>query len=358
MMFNVGTTNAGTVIVAVLAVVLFFALNTISPEKPQFVASTEDATKGLVRFLGGDGTTSLTGYMHLPNLQDSTTETPVIVLAQGMGLVQGSGLTPFVEAFQSAGFAVFTFDYATFGASDGFPRHQVHPNRHVSDIQAAIAMIKEKGKKDFHVDVKNIGLWGTSLGGGHVLRVASENDPSIKAVVSQVPHVASGLESILGSLIRTPRNACMGIIKFALGLVKWLLVWSENKPGKSAYFPLVGQPGSAAMMQNPGDEQGYSYLVRDAGEYGWKNAATTDSGIHVLTYRPMNVVASIKSPVLLVAAEKDTLCPAKFVQQAKERIQGAELLVLPNVGHFDVYQGAALETMLAAEVDFFKKHML
>jgi fermentation-respiration switch protein FrsA (DUF1100 family) len=45
--------------------------------------------------------------------------------------------------------------------------------------------------------------------------------------------------------------------------------------------------------------------------------------------------------------------PAKFVQQAKE------LLVMPDVGHFDIYQGKALlETMLAAEVDFFKKHML
>jgi pimeloyl-ACP methyl ester carboxylesterase len=347
--------KVGTVVVVFVAVVIALAL-TISPEEPEFVGFTEDDAKGSIRFLGGDGTTSLTGYMHLPDRQNPTTETPVIVLAQGLGLVQGSGLAPFVDAFQSAGFAVFTFDYATFGVSDGFPRHQIHPTRHVSDIQAAIAMIKEKGKSDFNVDVTNIGLWGTSLGGGHVLCVASENDPSIRAVVSQIPHVGSDLEFVLGALIRAPRNACMAIIMFQLGLLKWSLLWIMQ--GKTAYFPIVGLPGSAALMQNPGDVQGYNLLAPDAGQYGWENAATTDSGLHLATYRPMDVVASIQSPVLLIAAEKDTLCPAKSVQQAQERIQGAELLLMPNVGHFDVYQGKALETMLAAEVDFFRRHML
>jgi dienelactone hydrolase len=341
------------VVVVVVVVVIVFGLM-ISSEEPEFVASIKDDTKGSIHFLDRDGTTSLTGYMYLPSLQNPATGTPVIVLSHCLGLVQGSGLTPFVDAFQSAGFAIFTFDYAMFSVSDGFPCHQIHPTWHISEIQAAITMIKEKGKSDFNVDVTNIGLWGTSLGGGHFLHMASKNDPSIQAIVSQVPHVASGLESVLGLLIRMPRNACMEIIMFALGLIKWSLLWSMQ--GKAAYFPIVELP---AMIQNPANFQGYVFLAHDVGQYGWENAAMTSSVLHVMTYCPINVIASIQSfPVLLFAAEKDILCPTKFIQQAQGQIEGAELLVMPNVGYCDVYQGKALETMLAAEVDFFKKHML
>ena len=68
-------------------------------------------------------------------------------------------------------------------------------------------------------------------------------------------------------------------------------------------------------------------------------------------------MSSITVPTLLIAAERDTLCPAKYIKQAKEKIQNAELLFLPDVGHFDVYVGKELDTVLSAQVDFFKKYL-
>jgi pimeloyl-ACP methyl ester carboxylesterase len=62
--------------------------------------------------------------------------------------------------------------------------------------------------------------------------------------------------------------------------------------------------------------------------------------------------------VLLIAAEKDTLCPAKYVQQAQQLIKGAAFFMVPNAGHFDVYKGKELQEMLTAQVGFFKKHLL
>lgn len=345
-------------IAVLLAVILALAL-TISPEEPEYVPyKGVDEGEDVVRFVGGDDGTLLTGYWHMHTKSNATSGklSPVILLCHGMGLVQGKSLHAFVEAFKSRGYAVVTFDYATFGKSDGFPRHQIHPKSHIADIKAAISMIQIEGAVR-GVDVSKIGLWGTSLGGGHVLMAAASAEPSVRAVVAQVPHIASGLESVIGTLISSPIDATKGIVMFALGLSKWALWKVLNR---QAYFPIVGLPGSAAIMQNPGDNEGYLGVLNPRAEAGsgWKNAATTESGLHVLFYRPLSTVEKIDIPVLLIAAEHDTLCPATYVAAAKRRIARAEILTLQDVGHFDVYHGDALAQMLSRQVDFFHSNLL
>ena len=119
------------------------------------------------------------------------------------------------------------------------------------------------------------------------------------------------------------------------------------------------------MMQNPGDLEGYfqnlappSNLIH---HHGWSNAATTESGLEiVLSYRPLSNVESIPNslPVLYVAAEEDTLCPASYIEKAHQRTPNSELLFMHNTAHFDVYNGDELTQVLAREVAFFKKHLL
>lgn len=345
----------GGIISALLAALIAVAF-TISPEKPEYIPYREKGDADVVRFVGGDGKTRLTGFWNLPSSSASESLPPVILLAHGLGLVQGKSLSSFVSAFQDAGYAVVTFDYAKFGQSDGLPRHQIHPTNHVADIQAAIAMIKEQGGER-GVDVSRIGLWGTSLGGGHVLMAASNADPSVKAVISQVPHIASGLETILEAMMTFPMETGLGLIKYLAGLLKWTV--SQVLFREPGYFPIVGQPGSAAIMQNPGDTEGYLGILNPGGEVlsGWKNAATTESGVRLLFYRPLSSVSKIELPVLLISAENDTLCPSKFVQAAKDRIKNAELFTFPKLGHFDIYQGDPLTTMLSKQIDFFNKNL-
>lgn len=356
--------------IVLLAVVIALAL-TIAPEEPEWIQSDETTfttNNNMARFVGGDGQTMLTGHWYyngqsFADEKNKQQSLPVVILACGMGLAQSSGLMNFIDAFQSAGMAVFTFDYATFGQSDGFPRHLIHPESHVADIQAAIQMIQQLPHKEvdrMNLDIEKIGLWGTSLGGGHVLRaVASAKDSPVKAVVSQIPHLASGFESVvLGGLSRTPLIVLQGLSKFLLGLVRWSLYRMVGKP---SYFPIVGAPGSAAMLQDPGDEQGYlEYLAPSpTNKIGWKNVAITISGLYIVFgYRPLNTVAAItNTPVLLVAAENDTLCPARYVQQASTMVEGSEFYMVPNAGHFDVYAGSKLEDMLEVETAFLKKHL-
>jgi pimeloyl-ACP methyl ester carboxylesterase len=129
--------------------------------------------------------------------------------------------------------------------------------------------------------------------------------------------------------------------------------------GTTMYVPLHGLPGSAALMQNPGDDKGYASLTPPkGGDYGWRNAATVGSGLSLLIYRPINTVSDISVPTFLIAAADDTLCPAANIKKAASMIDGAELMLLPNVGHFDVYTGELLQTILAATVSFFQKHLI
>jgi dipeptidyl aminopeptidase/acylaminoacyl peptidase len=189
-------------------------------ELPKPPVDDDNNTYESFQFVGGDGLSALSGRVFLPpkdndsdgifEVDDVATKQsppPVIVMANGLGLTQDSSyVQTFVNVFTNSGFATITFDYATFGYSDGWPRHQVKPRHHVADLRALLKFL-QKDDLSQKVDVSRIGLWGTSLGGGHVLAVAAdadENGISIKAVVGNVPHVKSALECVVKTILRNP----------------------------------------------------------------------------------------------------------------------------------------------------------
>lgn len=213
-----------------------------------------------------------------------------------------------------------------------------------------------KMQKSDQVDRNRIGLWGTSLGGGHVTVVAAQ-DPSIRAVVALVPAMASGLESMLGQFGRDPSTTLVGVGKFVAALLRAgvLQLSARARGGVAWYMPLTSEPGGAGLMQNPGDHAGYTSLTPP----GRKNMATVGSGVRLLTYRPINFAAQVQSPTLMISAQDDKLCPAEHVAKATRLIgAAAELLELPGAGHFDVYSGELLQRVLEATVDFFRKELV
>ena len=335
-----------------------------SPLPPVPLLSASCSESKWVKFHGGrNGKTQLVGKLCLPN---STSEmSPVVVLAHGLGLSQDCSLVKFANAFVEEGMATFTFDYATFGHSSGSPRHMVDPTTHISDIRAAVATLQEKSN-ELGINSEAIGLWGTSLGGGHVMSAVLDDTvsskKSIKVVVSQVPHLASGIESVLGTLISDPITYAPALARVLAGVVKGLMV---SMSGSNWYLPLHGKPGSAAAMQNPGDEKGYGSLcppnLHESGY--WKNSMTFGSVLRILFYRPLTKLIWLRSkdhdlpPILLVAAEQDTLCPAMYAKEVAERIRSAELILLDSAGHFDVYD-KELERAIQHETKFLKKYLI
>jgi uncharacterized protein len=128
---------------------------------------------------------------------------PAILLCHGWGGLKQHLLNLYAGYLARSGYIVLTFDYRTWGDSDGKPvpvgdepmltergertvrvrvmREVVDPVDHVTDARAAFAyLVAEEG-----VDPGRLGLFGTSYGAGHVLCLAGTDD-RVRAVVAQI----------------------------------------------------------------------------------------------------------------------------------------------------------------------------
>ena len=90
---------------------------------------------------------------------------PTVVMAHGFSAVKEMYLDRFAEAFAEVGLAALVFDNRNFGASDGSPRYEIDPWTQVHDYRDAISYARTRPE----VDRDQIGVWGSSYSGGHVL---------------------------------------------------------------------------------------------------------------------------------------------------------------------------------------------
>jgi pimeloyl-ACP methyl ester carboxylesterase len=59
------------------------------------------------------------------------------------------------------------------------------------------------------------------------------------------------------------------------------------------------------------------------------------------TPNPRRLAARVRAPLLVVAGERDVLCPPGPAAAVAERAPEGELALLPE-GHFELYRGAAI----------------
>jgi cephalosporin-C deacetylase-like acetyl esterase len=130
---------------------------------------------------------TLRGWFYKPEAP-STTLLPCLVISHGFTAVKEQQLDVIAAHFASSlPISCLVYDQRGFGASDNHPsapRQEIIPSLQCSDISDAITYAQ--GRED--VNKEKIGIWGTALSGGHVLRVGAV-DRRVKAVVSQVPMV-------------------------------------------------------------------------------------------------------------------------------------------------------------------------
>src|SRR5712692_5313080 len=125
------------------------------------------------------------GWLYLPdNLQQRA---PAIVMANAISAIKEITLPGYAERFAAAGFIVLVFDYRHYGTSDGEPRNHLDPHEQQQDVRNAITWLRAQPE----VDKDNIGGWGISLGGVHMLHLGAY-DRRLKAVTC----VATGLNML------------------------------------------------------------------------------------------------------------------------------------------------------------------
>ncbi|CAB9529473.1 Uncharacterized 31.7 kDa protein in traX-finO intergenic region [Seminavis robusta] len=267
---------------------------------------------------------------------------PVVVMASGFGNQKDVGLDRYAERFVQAGYAVFTFDYRSFGPSSGTPRNWVSPKRHIQDYHAAIEYIESlpenlKGK----VDPSKILLWGTSYSGGHVLEVASQrlDDANIKGIVSQVPHLSGSVAAVRGIKRRGIPKTLRMFLATAQDLARQFL----DMPPVCAQ--IIGSGNDlAAMLVEPEEHQRYISRLPEKRLGGWQNQVPARSILDFRMYNPLDTLkkqqsdpsTAIKIPILIITATLDTLTPPDLAEEAAQLLPTSKM-IRREATHFAIY---------------------
>jgi dienelactone hydrolase len=264
---------------------------------------------------------------------------PLVILGHGLGGIREYGLEPFARRFADAGIAALVFTYRHFGDSGGHPRQLLDIGRQLDDWAAALAYARTLDE----VDSSRIALWGTSFGGGHVL-IAAERDGNVAAVVSQCPFtdgVAATRAAHPSSLVR----AIAPVLRDQVARLR----------GKDPVMvPLVGPPGSAALMTSPDSEPGVRALIPAGGEF--HNGVAARFLLHVGTHRPGRSAKKISAPILFCLCDNDAVAPADTAARYAATAPRAEIKRYP-IGHFDIYLGEAFERAVADQTEFLVRHL-
>lgn len=261
---------------------------------------------------------------------------PIILMAQGFGMIRDAGLPAFAERFAKEGYAVFYFDYRGFGDSEGQPRHWVSPKRHIEDWQAALNFIQTLP----NIDTKRIALWGYSFSGGHAIQTAAKH-PNIEAVVLQAPHV-SGLSSLTGvPLTKLLKLSMAGIADLVSGAI-----------GKPVYRPIVGREHDVAAMTAFDAWDGYmSQLPANA---NWENKVRARIFLEISMYNPIFNAHHLKMPVRVISGSRDSIIPESAIRKATEKMPNVEYTVLDS-NHFELCTGQVFDKNIALQIIFLKE---
>ncbi|MBM7415853.1 MULTISPECIES: alpha/beta hydrolase [Nocardiaceae] len=296
-------------------------------------AATADPTVTTFTFPVEGTSVSATRYA-----EPSASPRPVLVMALGLGSTQDKILPEVAPEFVAAGYDVVTFDYRYWGSSAGQPRNLIDIDSQLEDWRAAVGAARSLPG----VDGTQIGLWGTSLSGGHVLSIGSENIPGVRAVVAQAPHV-NGIATV--STIPVPALAQLTAV--GTGDLAGSVVGREP-----IYIPIAAEPGTLGLLPEPGALQGYRTVLGES----FDNRATARTALQIPFYSPNVVAQAGRAPTFIATGRQDNITPPAAARELAARM-GAAGRDYPG-GHFDVYPGGqAYPELIVDEIAFLHTHL-
>jgi uncharacterized protein len=268
-----------------------------------------------------------------------------IVMAGGFGVTKEPATDLFARRFRDAGFAVLAFDYRHLGESGGMPRQVVRIGAELADWQAAIGYAATLPG----VDPARIAIWGFSLAGGHVFRVAARN-PQLAAAIAQTPN-ADGLAAARNAMRHTTLLAMLrltgrGVLDGLCGLVG----------GRPRLVPLTGVPGTVAVLTTPDGRHGLRALSPGNRYPDWRPEVAACSAVSVGLYRPGRAAGQVRCPLLVLVCDQDQSALAGPAVRAAQRAPRGELVRMPG-GHYQPFLDGH-EQAVDAELSFLRRHLL
>lgn len=228
---------------------------------------------------------------------------------------------------------VLDFDYSGRGGSEG-PRTRLDPFRQVQDTKCAVSwLLQEYPALDGH-----IGLYGTSFGAG-IATVAAATDPRVDALTA-----VSGYSS--GEDFLRDMRAHWQFVTFMEDLATDRLervVTGKSKIVDPDNYVLVRDPESAeynkeAIRANPARQFEIDMTSADL----------------VMQFDVVGRVPLLGARAsLFIHGERDLLIPWQQSHVLAEAA-GGDFLLIPNVGHYELYAGEPLKTVLESAAGLFR----
>jgi uncharacterized protein len=253
--------------------------------------------------------------LHLPTDAGGATRPPVLVAASGYLGLKVLHPERFARALTRRGYAVLTFDYRGFGASEG-ERGRLAPQDWAEDIRAAVDRLSGCEL----VEPGRVGLLGWALGGGAVIAEASE-DPRVRAVA---------VVNAIGDGMRATRNMHDG--------ASWNRLLERIDADRIRRATLgrseITSPWDIVRLDL--DEHTSPYVLDELYKApGYGSGVTLQSGELLLRFSPERLVARLAGrPLLIVHGDRNRLHRPQEAQSLFDHAgEPKRLVYLEGAGH-------------------------
>jgi fermentation-respiration switch protein FrsA (DUF1100 family) len=255
-----------------------------------------------------------------------------VVTGPGFGGVKEMLIPAFAASAAAAGIATLALDFAGFGGSGGMPRQNVDPPAQVEQMIVGLDSLAANPA----IDAARLGVWGTSLSGGHALAVATA-DKRIRCVVAIIPFVGVSETATSDEVVAL--------------VAEDTVARAAGQPGGT--IPAVGHPGDIAVMTSDGAWEWSETITANAPT--WRNEVTLASLLNMSTYTPANMVATIQVPLRAILATDDSITPAALAREALAKAPMLDVAELPDT-HFELFTNRLDET-IALTTEWWVMHL-
>jgi pimeloyl-ACP methyl ester carboxylesterase len=296
------------------------------------------------------------GWLYSSDHFTSLNPGPAIVLAHGLGGTKELKLDVYADKFNQLGYTCVVFDYRCNGGSRGLPRALIDWSKQQEDWKSAI----EFTRRLENVDTNQVGLFGTSFSGGHVIELAARG-ANIKAVISQCPFTDGWKSSLRTGISKMPKMTALGLMDSLFGSDhNPVTVSLTGKPGDGNTFPFFAFfhtliYDTAALMSAPDVLTDFTQLIPPGHQIQERVPARLILKMPLL--RPGSYTSDIQCPILFAICGKDSVAPADATLEYAKKAPKGVVKWYEDIGHFEIYYGDAYQKAMQDYVSFLQEYL-
>ena len=286
--------------------------------------------------------------LYLPANFSSSSAVPALVIGHGFSVARTS-LVEEGRLFAEAGFACLAIDYRHFGKSDGEPRGRLWPMQLAEDFKSAIDWLEVQPG----IDASQIGIWGTSFGGGIVTHVAA-HDIRVRACVAQAPILdGDGWIRLLNR-----ESDYLAVRKYLLEARR-----KRAREGGDPFYPM-STPASDGFVIMPADpvmiDDVTSWYAK-TGDFLMHSAQelTLESFERVMEFDATHTARKIapRAYCIVQLSGHDVYHPNTSIQEAYKAAGEPKRLETLMMDQLDCYKPGFREQTIGAAIRFFREHL-